>query len=110
MASRPRSLVWNPFTISIADDSKAICNHCNNLVLQGGKNPKTYGISNLLKHLCLNHESEYSTLQAEEAAQVKEKGKTSGSRISQTMLDNYVQTVTPLSFNHHGKSHEPSLK
>jgi len=34
---------------------------------------KIYG--NLLKHLRLNHESEYGTLQVEEAAQIKEKEK-----------------------------------
>jgi len=48
----------------------------------------------LLKHLCLNHEFEYKTLQAEEAAG---KGK---NQWFQAMLDNYVQPVTPLRFNH----------
>ena len=72
MASRPRSLVWNHFTISVTDDSRAIFNHCNESALCGGRNPKTYGTTNLLKHLGFNHKSDYSTLQAEEAAQVKE--------------------------------------
>ena len=46
MASRPsgmRSAVWNHFTVSVVDESKAICNHCKSLLSRGGKNPKTYG-------------------------------------------------------------------
>jgi len=62
-----------------------------------GRNPKTYGTTNLLKHFRCNHKSDYSALQAEEAAQVKEKTSASG---TQATLDGYVQQVTPLSFNH----------
>ena len=99
MASKPepsgmRSVVWNHFTVSIADESKTICNHCKSLLSRGGKNPKTYGTTNLLKHLRLNHEAEYSTLQAEEeATQTKGKDKFVG---VQQKLDGFVQKVTRL--------------
>ena len=73
--------------------------HCNESVSRGGRSPKTYGTINLLKHLRCNHKSDFSALQEEEAAQVKEKGKTSASG-TQATLDDYVQLVTPLAFNH----------
>ena len=86
------------FYCSVADESKAICNHCKSLLSRGGKNPKTYGTTNLLKHLRLNHEAEYSALQAaEEATQAKGKGKSVG---VQQNLDGFVQKVTPFGFNH----------
>ena len=92
------SAVWNHFTVSIADENKAICNHCKSLMLQGGKNLKTYGMTNLLKYLRLKHEAEYSALQAaKEVTQTKSKGKSVG---VQQILNGFVQKVIPFGFNH----------
>ena len=71
-----RSLIWEHFTVSVNDDSKAICNYCNALISRGGKNPKIFGTTNLLKHLRLNHTSKYSSLEAaEKAREIENKDK-----------------------------------
>ena len=84
------SLIWEHFTVSVNDDKKAVCKYCNVSVSRGGKNPKTFGTTNLFKHLCLNHASEYTRLEAsEKAREVENKDKASGG-VVQT-LDDYVQ-------------------
>ena len=99
MAGRMRSLIWEHFTVSVNDDKKAVCKYCNVSVSRGGKNPKTFGTTNLFKHLCLNHASEYTRLEAsEKAREVENKDKASGG-VVQT-LDDYVQKVTPFGLNH----------
>lgn len=98
-AGRKRSLIWEHFTVSVNDDKKVICNYCKVSISRGGKNPKTFGTTNLLKHLRLNHASEYASLEASERAREmgnKDKG---SSGVVQT-LDDYVQKVTPFGINH----------
>ena len=60
----------------MADESKAICNHCKTTLSRGGKNPKTYRTSNLLKHLRAHHKTIFSELQA--ADETEEHGQVSG--------------------------------
>lgn len=106
-----RNMIWNHFTISVSDDSKAICNYCKVSISRGRKNLKTIGTTNLLKHLRLNHTVEYSSLEATEKAREMENKDKTGSGIVKT-LDNYVQKVTPFGINHPTarKSLELSLK
>ena len=64
-----QSLMSNHFTFSVNDDSKAICNYCKVLISRGGKNLKTFGTTNLLKCLRMNHMSKYSSLEAVEKSE-----------------------------------------
>ena len=85
----------------MADESKAICNHCKTTLSRGGKNPETYGTSNLLKHLRTHHKTIFSELQT--ADETEERGQVSGKEKSlgtQQTLDGFVQNVTPFGFNH----------
>jgi len=102
MASCLRSPVWNHFTISVADESKAICNNCKTTLSRGGKNPKTYGTSNLLKHLRTHHKAIFSELQTAEETQEcwQVSGKEKSLSTQQLTLDGFVQNVTPYRFNH----------
>ena len=69
MVSCMRSVIWNHFTISVNDESKAICDYCKVSISRRGKNLKTFGTTNLLiKNLRLNHTLEYSSLEAAEKA------------------------------------------
>ena len=46
-----KSEVWNFFTISATDDSKAVCEDCGEKVARRGESPKTFTTSNLRKNL-----------------------------------------------------------
>ena len=94
-----RSLIWEHFTISVNDEKKAVCNYCKVSILRGGKNPKIFGTANLFKHLCLNHASEYTRLEASEKARKIEYKDKASSGVVQT-LDDYVQKVTPFGLNY----------
>ena len=43
-----RSLIWEHFTVSVNDDSKAICNYCNALISRG-KEPEDIWNNKLAK-------------------------------------------------------------
>jgi len=92
------SLIWNHFTVSVSDETKAVCNYRKMTISRGGKNPKTFGTTNLLKHLQLNHTSEYSNLEAAEQAREMENKDKTNSGIIKTFY-NYVQKVTPFGTN-----------
>ena len=98
MASRFRSPVWDHFTISISDDTRVVCNHCNSSVSRGGKDTKTFGTSNLIKHLRLSHPTEHDAVQ-QKATASKDKEKLCEQTKSMVTLDNFVQKVTPFGFN-----------
>ena len=100
MASCVRSPVWNHFTISVADESKAICNHCEAILSQGGKSPKTYGTSNLLKHLRTHHEAIFSDFQAADTNEASQVSGNNKSGRTQKTLDGFIQHVTPFAINH----------
>ena len=94
-----RSLIWEHFTVSVNDDKKAVCKYCNISVTRGGKNPKTFGTTNLFKHSRSNHASEYTCLEAsEKAREIENKDKASGGVVH--TFDDYVQKVTPFGLNH----------
>ena len=94
MVSRMCSLIWNHFTISVNDDSKAICNYCNVLISRGGKNSRTFGTMNLLKHLRLNHTSKYCSLGAtEKAREIENKDKTDSTSGIVKTLNDYIQNL-----------------
>ena len=94
-----RSLMWEHFTVSVNDDKKAVCKYCNVSVSRGGKNPKTFGTTNLSKHLGLNHASEYTHLEASKKAREIENKDKPSDVVVQTLND-YVQKMTPFGLNH----------
>ena len=99
MVSGMQSLISDHFTFSVNDDSKAICNYCKVLISRGGKNLKTFGTTNLLKCLRLNHTSKYSSLEAtEKAREMENKDKTGSGTVK--ALDDYVLKLTPFGSNH----------
>ena len=101
MASRYRSPVWDHFTISLSDDTKVVCNHCNSTFSRGGKEAKTFGTSNMFKHLRLQHPKEHDEVQAaNKEKEKKEKLREQGISNSKVTLDTFVQKITPLGFNH----------
>ena len=68
MASHFRSPVWDHFTISVSDDKRAVCNHCSVSFSRGGKDMKTFGTSNMIKHLRLSHPTKYDEVQQKATA------------------------------------------
>ena len=93
------SSIWDHLTVNISDNAKAICNYCKVEISRGGKNPKTLETTNLLKHLQLNHISQYSSLEtAEQAREMDNKDKSSSDVVK--TLNNYVQQVTAFRINH----------
>ena len=99
MVSGMQSLISDHFTFSVNDDSKAICNYCKVLISRGGKILKTFGTTNLLKCLRLNHSSKYSSLEAAEKAREMENKDKTGSG-TEKALDDHVLKVTPFGSNH----------
>ena len=65
-ASRRKSFVWQHFTISATDDSKAVCNQCGDEISRGGKNRKSFNTTNLCKHLESLHPVLFTQLLKEE--------------------------------------------
>ena len=98
MASCYCSPVWDHFTISLSDDTKVVCNHCNSTFSRGGKEAKTFGTSNMFKHLWLQHPKEHDEVQAaNKEEEKKEKLLEQSSSNSKVTL---VQKIIPLGFNH----------
>ena len=46
-----RSGVWRYFSVSVTDESKAVCNECSEKVARGGSSAKSYTTTNLKRHL-----------------------------------------------------------
>lgn len=99
LASHMRSLIWNHFTVSVNDNTKAICNYSKVIISRGGKIQRHLELPNLLKHLRLNHILEYRSLEAiKQAKEVENKDKANSSTVK--TLNNYVQKVIPFGINH----------
>ena len=95
-ASHMHSLIWIHFTVSVNDNTKLFVTiaYCKVTISRGGKNLKMFGTTNLLKHLKLNHTSEYHSLKAiEQAREMENKAKADSSTIK--TFDDYVQKVMP---------------
>ena len=69
MARPKKSYIWDHFTVSGLDESKATCVHCQQSVSRGGKTCKAYNTSNLRKHLNWKHQEQYTALQQAEKDQ-----------------------------------------
>ena len=50
--------IWEFFTISERDESKASCKYCSKLISRGGSNRNNFGHSGLKKHLA-THPKQY---------------------------------------------------
>ena len=74
MATR-KSEVWNFFSISATDDSKAVCEDCGEKVARGGESPKTFTTSNLRKHLKNRHLTLFTKLVEVEKCSTQKDGK-----------------------------------
>ena len=99
--SRYHSPVWDHFTVSVSDDTRVVCNHCNSTFSWGGKDTKTFGTSNMFKHLHISHPKEHDKVQAANKEKEKrEKLRKQSSSTLKVTLDTFVQKVTPLGFNH----------
>ena len=68
---KKRSVIWGYFVVRKEDKSKAVCMTCNEVVSQGGTNPKHYNTTNLQKRL-QSHDKEYKEFCEKEAAKNEE--------------------------------------
>lgn len=54
------SAVWKFFSVCEEDNKFAICNTCKEKVGRGGTTPKTFGTTNLIRHLRQHHSAEFA--------------------------------------------------
>jgi len=94
MASK-KSKVWRFFTISTADEHKAICNLCTAEVSRGGSRAKTYTTTNLQTHLSTHHEQFVELERLERCTATQE-----ASASSQPSLVDVFERSKPYASNH----------
>ena len=69
--TRKRSSGWNYFSISLDDETKAICMECQEKVARGGAKTKSFSTSNMRKHLQTHHPDKLKELVESEKAAAK---------------------------------------
>ena len=57
--NKPKSKIWNYFTIDKVDITMANCNICNDKLFRGGKDPRSFGAKVFIKHLEAKHRLEF---------------------------------------------------
>lgn len=62
------SLIWTYFTLRQDDPKHAVCNACKSKVSCGGSTPKTFGTTNLIRHLEKKHPGVFSKYKGDTAA------------------------------------------
>ena len=96
MARPKKSYIWDHFTVSGLDESKATCVHCQQSVSRGGKTSKAYNTSNLRKHLNWKHQEQYTALQQAE----KDQKLVEELSCKQPTIVEALENVKPYTFDH----------
>lgn len=68
------AVIWEFFTISKSDESKASCNYCSKLISRGGQDKSSFGHSGLKKHL-LTHTRVFAEFEKKQTDHTSQKKK-----------------------------------
>ena len=66
------SLIWTYFTVCQYDPKHAVCNACKSKVSRGGSTPKTFGTTNLIRHLEKKHPGVFNKYKEDAAAKKRD--------------------------------------
>ena len=81
--------MWKHFVVNTVDITKANFLHCQESLSRGGKTTKTFGTSNLRKHLARSHAAEHASLVEEESIAQ-----------GQPTISTVIEKKTPYPFDH----------